>query len=75
MKLAIFGSRSITGQEANKIITDCISVMHPDSILTAAEPEGICALARSAAAAAAIPLKVFYADNVGGLGEVPLLET
>jgi hypothetical protein len=62
-KLAIFGSRTLFGKETERVILAEIEKHNPKVIITAAEPQGVCLMAKEIAAKLSIPLKVFFADN------------
>lgn len=58
--LLIFGSRDIMYLEAQDYIRWFVEEYKPTAILTAAEPGGVCEIARDLAQETTIPLKVFY---------------
>jgi len=61
--LAVFGSRSLTGGEVEQIIRAAIDKHRPEFVLTAGEPEGVCAVARAVCRATATPLMLHFLDT------------
>jgi len=60
MRLAIFGSRSLKDERVRILILEEIERHNPDTIVTSAEPDGVCGLARAIAKEKAIPLKLHF---------------
>ena len=63
VSLAVFGSRSLTGDAVEKIIRSAIDKHRPAFVLTAGEPEGVCAVARSVCRATVTPLMLHFLDT------------
>lgn len=61
MKIAIFGSRTLTGN-LDPLIAAAIDRLKAKEIITAGEPEGVCNSAREFARRNAIPLKLYFCD-------------
>lgn len=62
MKLAIFGSRTICDDDAKEELRQLIKEANPTAIVTAAQPEGVCALARELAQELVLPLHLHFLD-------------
>ena len=62
MKLAVFGSRSLSGAEVEMAIRETILEQSADAILTAGEPDGVCKTAQAVARAIPLPLTLFFLD-------------
>ena len=62
MRLAVFGSRSLSGSEVALEIRQTISDLQVDAIVTAGEPDGVCATAQEVARAVPLPLTLHFLD-------------
>ena len=60
MKLGIHGSRTLNDERVKIIILEAIKKYNPTRIITHAEPDGVCAVARKTAKEVAIPLTVHF---------------
>jgi len=60
IKLAFFGSRTLSDNRAKILMYEAIELHKPEEIVTAGEPDGICRLAQEVARELAIPLKLFF---------------
>lgn len=60
--LAVFGSRTLTGERVKKHIAEAIATHNATCIVTAGEPRGVCAEARDYARHHAMPLLLFFCD-------------
>ena len=60
MALGIHGSRTLTDERVKIIILEEIEKHRPTMIVTHAEPEGVCEVARKTCKEMAIPLKVHF---------------
>lgn len=58
--LCFHGSRSLKDERVKIIILEMIEKYKPTTILTSAEPGGVCEIARQVAKEQAIPLKVYF---------------
>ena len=63
MILAIFGSRTLHGNEVISVIENSVKKYHPQHIVTAGEAEGVCREARATARTLAVPLKIHWLNN------------
>ena len=63
MRLAIFGSRTLTGPAAIQAVIDGIIRNQPTAIVTAGEPAGVCSVAQEAARLYCIPLTLHWLDK------------
>lgn len=63
MNLLIFGSRAVEIESTRKLIRDYIEKIIPDKILTANDPDGVCALAQEIAKEMSIPLTLYFLDK------------
>jgi len=62
-RLAVFGSRTLTGDAVAEIILEAVDRLKPSAIVTAAEPSGVCDMARQIAAAIPLPLHLHFLDK------------
>jgi hypothetical protein len=62
MKLLIFGSRTLEGDEVQKVIKEYTAHNKPLMILTSGETAGVCAEARKYAKEQSLPLLLFWAN-------------
>ena len=62
-RLAVFGSRTLTGEAVASTIFNHIKKSNAGIIVTAAKPTGVCEVARQVAAAVGIPLRLHFLDN------------
>lgn len=62
-KLCIFGSRTLFKKEVIKVISDYIDAFSPKIIITAAEPMGVCKIARDLAKTKCIPITLYYLNK------------
>lgn len=60
MRLLIFGSRDINTDLAQQILEEQLDRLQPSHIVTAGEPEGVCAVARRLAQERSIPLVLHF---------------
>jgi hypothetical protein len=60
MRLSIHGSRTLHDERVRILILEEIERLNPDFIVTAAEPEGVCEMARQLCQEKAIPLMLFF---------------
>lgn len=63
MKMAIFGSRTLSGEKVIEIIVNSVQTFEPESIITSGETLGVCEEARICSRYLAIPLKVYWLDE------------
>ena len=63
MRIIIWGSRKINRTKAKEIIENKIEELKPELIITSAETEGVCSLAREIAKNKLISLLVGFADT------------
>ena len=63
MKLAIFGSRTLGDERVIDAIMQAVESHKPDVIVTAGEPEVVCAIARDFARLAPLPLLLFFCNE------------
>ena len=63
MRIAVFGSRSLTGAKTRQTISEYLTANGCTEIITAAEPTGVCHEAQAVARELSIPLKVYFADR------------
>ena len=68
MKLAIFGSRHVFGAKVVKAIKKEIENNEAEYILTAAEPMGVCKIARELAKDVGKPLILYYLNKSKNAG-------
>lgn len=59
-RLSVHGSRTLRDERVRIIILEEIEKYHPTTIVTHAEPEGVCEMARQIAKEKAIPLKLHF---------------
>ena len=62
-RLAVFGSRSLYDERVAETILEAVDAMKPAAIVTAAEPHGVCEVARRVAAALPLPLHLHFLDK------------
>ena len=60
MKLSFHGSRTLKDERVRIIILEEIKKHNPDVVVTHAEPEGVCEMARKICREKAIPLKLHF---------------
>jgi len=60
MRLSFHGSRGLSDERVQILILEAIDKYQPNGIVTHAEPDGVCGLARRIAKELAIPLTVHY---------------
>jgi len=63
VRLAVFGSRSLHGERVAQAILQAIEDVGATEIVTAAEPCGVCEVAREIARLTATPLKLHFLDR------------
>jgi hypothetical protein len=64
MKLAIFGSRTLSDERVEIAIQECIDKLQPDCIITSGETSGVNEIARNKARENKITLVLEWADNL-----------
>ncbi len=62
-RLAVFGSRTLDDDRVAETILEAVDAMKPAAIVTAAEPHGVCEVARRVAAALPLPLHLHFLDK------------
>jgi hypothetical protein len=62
MNLLVFGSRTLVDQRVEMLIREVVQARGATRILTAAEPKGVCDVARRVARAIPLPLTVYFLD-------------
>ena len=63
MRLAIFGSRTLNDERVVDAIINAVDKHMPSVIVTAGEPDGVCAVARDFARLTPIPLLLMFVDE------------
>ena len=64
MKLAIFGSRTLSDERVEELIQERIDDLKPDEIITSGETSGVNEIARNKARENKITLVLVWADNI-----------
>lgn len=62
-RLAVFGSRTLDDERVAETILEAVDAMKPSAIVTAAEPHGVCEVARRVAAYLPVPLHLHFLDR------------
>ena len=62
-RLAVFGSRTLDDDRVAETILEAVDAMKPAAIVTAAEPHGVCEVARRVAALLPLPLHLHFLDK------------
>lgn len=62
-RLAVFGSRNISIEQAAKVIIEFVQEYNPTEIVTAAEPIGVCAIAKEVSQELCVPLKLHFLNR------------
>ena len=63
-RLAVFGSRTLTGDAVIDAILKAIDELKPTELVTAGEPDGVCDVARNVAREVPLPLKLHFLDTM-----------
>ena len=63
-RLAVFGSRTLTGEAVIDAILRSVDELHATELVTAGEPHGVCEVARNAARELPLPLKLHFLDKM-----------
>jgi len=63
-RLAVFGSRTLSGGPVIEAILKAIDDLHPTELVTAGEPHGVCQTAREVAQELPLPLTLHFLDKM-----------